>query len=85
MHNELGDLDRAFILMALNNGTDVRTAKSEGPAGRHSKATYGNRGVAPSSGGENFMSAGEQQMKRSSESMAQKILDEVHKFFNANV
>lgn len=85
MHNELGDLDRAFILEALNAGSDVRTAMSSGPAGRHSKATYGNRGVAPKTGGKMFMSAGEQQMTRSSEEMARHIIDEVQKYFNTNV
>jgi len=36
--------DRHFILRFLNEGTDVRVATPEGPTGRGSGATYGNRG-----------------------------------------
>lgn len=35
--------DRSFILRFLDSGTDVRTAKTYGPTGRRSQATYGNR------------------------------------------
>lgn len=36
--------DRSFILRFLDSGTDVRTAKSLGPKGRGSMASYGARG-----------------------------------------
>lgn len=36
--------DRAFILRFLEGGTDVRTARTSGPTGHRSKATYGHRG-----------------------------------------
>lgn len=37
--------DRAFILRFLEGGTDVRVARPQGPTGRRSMATYGNRGT----------------------------------------
>lgn len=42
--NEYYGPDRSFILRFLEFGTDVRTAKSFGPTGRKSTATYGARG-----------------------------------------
>jgi len=42
--NEYYGPDRSFILRFLEFGTDVRTAKSFGPTGRKSSATYGARG-----------------------------------------
>ena len=42
--NEYYGPDRSFILRFLENGTDVRTAKSYGPTGRGSRASYGRRG-----------------------------------------
>lgn len=39
--------DRDFILRFLEFGTDIRYARSQGPKGRGSMATYGNRGVMP--------------------------------------
>jgi hypothetical protein len=48
--NEYYGPDRGFILRFLEGGTDVRTAKSYGPTGRGSAATYGARGaIAPRS------------------------------------
>lgn len=48
--NEYYGPDRSFILRFLENGTDVRTAKSYGPKGRGSRASWGNRGsIAPRS------------------------------------
>ncbi|MBR3858523.1 MAG: hypothetical protein IKJ18_00690 [Bacteroidaceae bacterium] len=42
--------DRYFILKFLEGGTDIRYARSQGPKGRGSMATYGNRGsLAPRS------------------------------------
>ena len=42
--------DRSFILRFLEFGTDVRTAKSFGPVGNRSTATWGNRGsISPRS------------------------------------
>jgi hypothetical protein len=43
--------DRSFILRFLENGTDIRTAKTSGPTGNRSQATWGNRG---SIGARNF-------------------------------
>lgn len=42
--NEYYGPDRDFILRFLEGGTDVRTAKSFGPTGRRSTASWGNRG-----------------------------------------
>ena len=48
--NEYYGPDRSFILRFLEFGTDVRTAKSFGPTGRKSTATYGARGnITPQS------------------------------------
>lgn len=48
--NEYYGPDRSFILRFLENGTDVRTAKSYGPTGRGSRASWGARGsIAPRS------------------------------------
>ena len=46
--NEYYGPDRGFVLRFLENGTDVRTAKSYGPTGRGSRASWGRRGsIAP--------------------------------------
>jgi hypothetical protein len=46
--NEYYGPDRGFILRFLEGGTDVRTAKSYGPTGRGSRASWGRRGsIAP--------------------------------------
>lgn len=42
--NEYYGPDRGFILRFLEEGTDVRTAKTYGPTGRGSMASWGNRG-----------------------------------------
>ena len=42
--NEYYGPDRGFILRFLEGGTDVRTAKSYGPTGRGSRASWGRRG-----------------------------------------
>jgi hypothetical protein len=48
--NEYYGPDRGFVLRFLEEGTDVRTAKSYGPKGRGSMASWGNRGsIAPRS------------------------------------
>ena len=48
--NEYFGPDRGFILRFLEGGTDVRTAKSYGPTGRGSRASWGVRGnIAPRS------------------------------------
>jgi hypothetical protein len=48
--NEYYGPNRGFILRFLEEGTDVRTAKSYGPKGRGSMASWGNRGsIAPRS------------------------------------
>lgn len=48
--NEYYGPDRGFILRFLEGGTDVRTAKSFGPIGRGSTASWGSRGsIAPRS------------------------------------
>lgn len=48
--NEYFGPDRSFILRFLEFGTDVRTAKTFGPTGRRSTASYGARGaIAPRS------------------------------------
>ena len=48
--NEYYGPDRSFVLRFLESGTDVRTAKSYGPTGRGSRASWGARGnIAPRS------------------------------------
>ena len=48
--NEYYGPDRSFVLRFLEEGTDVRTAKSYGPTGRGSRASWGRRGsIAPRS------------------------------------
>lgn len=48
--NEYYGPDRSFILRFLEGGTDVRTARSFGPTGRGSTASWGARGnIAPRS------------------------------------
>lgn len=48
--NEYYGPDRGFILRFLEGGTDVRTARSYGPTGRRSMASYGSRGnISPRS------------------------------------
>ena len=42
--NEYYGPDRGFVLRFLENGTDVRTAKTYGPTGRGSMASWGARG-----------------------------------------
>ena len=48
--NEYFGPDRGFILRFLEEGTDVRTAKTYGPTGRGSRASWGGRGnISPRS------------------------------------
>lgn len=63
---EYEGLDRAFVLRFLEFGTDVRTAKTFGPTGRHSTATYGRRG---SIGARDFWGSVNQDVKRAADQM----------------
>jgi hypothetical protein len=59
--NEYYGPDRSFILRFLEGGTDVRTAKTFGPTGRGSTASWGARGnIAPRSFFHNMSSDMEQ-------------------------
>ncbi len=64
-------LDRGFILRFLEGGTDVRTAKSYGPIGRGSMASWGARGnIAPRSFFHNMSSDMEQAAQQLGETLA---------------
>lgn len=75
--NEYYGPDRDFILRFLNGGTDVRTATSYGPKGRHSKATYGGRGnIAPT----NFFESMSSDMELAAQQLGQTLINHVEKF-----
>lgn len=69
---EYTGLDRAFVLRFLEFGTDVRTAKTFGPTGRRSTATYGNRG---SVGARSFFGSVDADMKRAAESLGISLIN----------
>ena len=69
--NEYFGPDRGFILRFLEGGTDVRTARSFGPTGRGSTASWGNRGsIAPRSFFHNMRSDMEQAAQQLGQTLA---------------
>ena len=69
--------DRHFILRFLEFGTDVRTAKPQGPTGRGSKATYGVRGnISPRS----FMHSVGSDMELAAQQLGETLVGQVEKF-----
>ena len=69
--NEYYGPDRGFILRFLEGGTDVRTAKSFGPTGRRSTASWGARGnIAPRSFFHNMSSDMEQAAQQLGQTLA---------------
>ena len=69
--NEYFGPDRGFILRFLEGGTDVRTAKSYGPTGRGSIASWGARGnIAPRSFFHNMSSDMEQAAQQLGQTLA---------------
>jgi hypothetical protein len=77
--NEYYGPDRGFILRFLEGGTDVRTAKSYGPTGRGSGATYGARGaIAPRS----FFHTMANDMEQAAQQLGQTLNGYVEKWIN---
>jgi len=71
--------DRDFILRFLEGGTDVRYARSYGPGGRGSKATYGARGaIAP----RQFFHTMSSDMELAAQQLGQSLIDYVEKFID---
>ena len=68
--------DRDFILRFLEGGTDIRYARSSGPKGRGSRATYGNRGaLAPRS----FFHTMSADMEQAAQQLGQTLVGYVEK------
>lgn len=75
--NEYYGPDRAFILQFLEFGTDERTVEPSGPAGRHSKASWGRRGnITPRS----FFHLLGADMEEAANRMGRTLTDHVEKF-----
>lgn len=72
--NEYYGPDRSFILRFLEGGTDVRTAKTFGPTGRGSTASWGARGnIAPRSFFHNMSSDMEQAAQQLGYTLAEHV------------
>ena len=69
--------DRAFILRFLESGTDVRTAHSQGPSGRRSQATYGNRGNI---GARSFFGQANSDMEAAAKALGTTLVNYVEKW-----
>lgn len=75
--NEYYGPDRGFILRFLEEGTDVRTAKTYGPTGRGSMASWGNRGnMSPRS----FFHAMSSDMEQAAQQLGQTLAGYVEKW-----
>ena len=75
--NEYFGPDRGFILRFLEGGTDVRTAKSFGPTGRGSTASWGARGnIAPRS----FFHTMSNDMEQAAQQLGQTLSGHVEKW-----
>ena len=69
--------DRHFILRFLEFGTDVRTARSSGPSGRGSMASYGARGsIAP----RNFFGSMRSDMEEAARQLGETLIDRVEQW-----
>lgn len=71
--------DRTFILRFLEYGTDVRTAQPQGPTGRRSKATYGNRG---SIGARSFFGSVQSDMQAAAAQLGTTLVNYVEKWID---
>lgn len=69
--------DRSFVLRFLNEGTDSRTAKTYGPTGRKSRATYGNRGSISPKG---FFHQMQNDMEMAANELGQTLMKHVEKW-----
>jgi hypothetical protein len=77
--NEYFGPDRHFILRFLEFGTDVRTAKSFGPTGRGSTATWGARGsIAPRS----FFNTMSSDMEQAAQQLGQTLTGHVKEWLD---
>ena len=71
--------DRSFILRFLENGTDIRTAKSSGPTGNRSQATWGNRG---SIGARNFFGQVKPEMDAAAKQLGSTLVNYVENWID---
>jgi hypothetical protein len=75
--NEYYGPDRSFILRFLEFGTDVRTAKTFGPTGRRSTASWGARGsISPRS----FFHSMQSDMEQAAQQLGQTLTGHVEKW-----
>lgn len=75
--NEYYGPDRSFILRFLEFGTDVRTAKSFGPTGRRSTASWGARGsISPRS----FFHTMQSDMEQAAQQLGQTLTGHVERW-----
>ena len=75
--NEYYGPDRSFILRFLEFGTDVRTAKTFGPTGRRSTASWGARGsISPRS----FFHTMQSDMEQAAQQLGQTLTGHVEKW-----
>ena len=75
--NEYYGPDRSFILRFLEFGTDVRTAKTYGPTGRGSRATYGKRGAI---GARSFFGSVSSDMEQAANELGTTLVNYVEKW-----
>lgn len=75
--NEYYGPDRHFILRFLNEGTDVRVATPEGPTGRGSRATYGNRSNITAKG---FFHTLRTDMEQAAQQLGETLIGRVEKW-----
>jgi len=75
--NEYFGPDRHFILRFLNDGTDTRTAMPQGPTGRRSMATYGNRSLIT---GKGFFHQMKSDMEQAANELGTTLINHVEKW-----
>lgn len=74
--------DRGFILRFLEAGTDVRIAKPDGPTGKRSQATYGNRGNI---GARSFFGPMSTVMEQEAQKMGSRLVNYIEKWIDENL
>ena len=66
--------DRSFILRFLDSGTDIRMAKTSGPTGNRSRATWGRRGSIT---GKGFFHTLQSDMEQAAQELGQTLIGHV--------